>query len=307
VSCGGIFSPLLLMRSGLGPADELRRHGIDIIADLPGVGRNLSNHPILFVGMRLAPGQRQSPLLRTHPTCCFRYSSGRPGCPPADMYINIQSKSSWNAVGDQVANLATVLLKPDSRGQVTLGPGGDPTRPCIEFNFAGESSDLERLMDGFARIVDIAFSDEVLPLFSGSPFPVRYTDRIRKLNQLTLGNRLRSRLIAGGMDLAPALGNRLLASLIGEHRDLRELVGDRSALAEHVRRNVAGVFHPVGSCRMGAADDPVAVVDSQGRVRGVDGLRVIDASIMPTLPRGNTNLPTLMVAEKMADALLQGG
>ncbi len=79
---------------------------------------------------------------------------------------------------------------------------------------------------------------------------------------------------------------------------------DDEALADHIRDNVAGTFHPVGTCRMGAADDRDAVTDPAGRVRGVAGLRVIDASIMPTVPRGNTNIPTIMVAEKLADALL---
>jgi 5-(hydroxymethyl)furfural/furfural oxidase len=80
-------------------------------------------------------------------------------------------------------------------------------------------------------------------------------------------------------------------------------VEDDAALAEHIRDNVAGQFHPVGTCRMGGADDPQAVVDMQGRVRGFSGLRVVDASIMPTLTRGNTNIPTTMVAEKIAAAI----
>ncbi|MFL5039147.1 MAG: GMC oxidoreductase, partial [Xanthobacteraceae bacterium] len=74
-------------------------------------------------------------------------------------------------------------------------------------------------------------------------------------------------------------------------------------LAEHIRDNVGGMFHVVGTCRMGAPGDPATVVDPAGRVRGFEGLRVVDASIMPTLPRGNTNLPTLMLAEKIADAI----
>ena len=300
LSMGGIHSPVLLMRSGIGPAEDLRALGIEVVADLP-VGRNLSNHPILFLGARLKPEHRQSDSLRTHPTTFFRYASGVPGGLPADMYINIQSKSSWNAVGNQVANLASVLLKPASKGQVTLVSPRPEEPPCIEFNFAGEEVDLVRLMDGFARVVDIALSSEVNPLFANTPFPVRFTDRIRQLNELTPANEVKTRAVAKAMDLAPWLGDRILASLVGTRTDLRAMVNDREALAEHVRQNVAGVFHPVGSCRMGRADDPAAVVDPHGRVRGLAGLRVVDASVMPTLPRGNTNLPTLMVGERMAD------
>jgi 5-(hydroxymethyl)furfural/furfural oxidase len=84
------------------------------------------------------------------------------------------------------------------------------------------------------------------------------------------------------------------------------LVEDDAALADHIRDNVAGTFHPVGTCRMGAADDRNAITDPAGCVHGVAGLRVIDASIMPTIPRGNTNIPTIMVAEKLADTMLSG-
>ena len=80
-------------------------------------------------------------------------------------------------------------------------------------------------------------------------------------------------------------------------------MADDARLAEHVRTNVAGTFHVSGTCRMGAADDPDAVVDPAGRVHGIGGLRVADASVMPTVPRGNTNIPTIMVAEKLAAAM----
>ena len=81
-------------------------------------------------------------------------------------------------------------------------------------------------------------------------------------------------------------------------------MADDDALAAHIRDNVAGTFHPVGTCRMGGVNDRDAVVDFEGRVRGIAGLRVIDASIMPTAPRGNTNIPTIMVAEKISATMV---
>jgi 5-(hydroxymethyl)furfural/furfural oxidase len=98
----------------------------------------------------------------------------------------------------------------------------------------------------------------------------------------------------------PGLSDRVFGQLTGRRVDLATLVEDREALAEHVRANVAGTFHVCGTCRMGRADDRGAVVDTQGRVRGIAGLRVVDASIMPSIPRGNTNIPTIMLAEKIA-------
>jgi 5-(hydroxymethyl)furfural/furfural oxidase len=106
--------------------------------------------------------------------------------------------------------------------------------------------------------------------------------------------------------LAPALAGPVFSTLADRRVDLFELVKDDDALAEHIRDNVAGMFHVAGSCRMGAASDPNAVVDGAGRVRGFEGLRVVDASIMPNVPRANTNIPTVMLAEKIAAAMVAG-
>jgi 5-(hydroxymethyl)furfural/furfural oxidase len=107
-------------------------------------------------------------------------------------------------------------------------------------------------------------------------------------------------MIAGTLDAVPALADFVFGRLTGRRIDLAELVNDKAALADYVRDNVAGTFHVCGTCRMGREDDPDAVVDNSGRVRGLSGLRVVDASIMPAVPRGNTNIPTIMLAEKIA-------
>jgi 5-(hydroxymethyl)furfural/furfural oxidase len=141
---------------------------------------------------------------------------------------------------------------------------------------------------------------------SGVTFPVKFDDRLRRLNRITPANRIKSTLIAALIDLVPPLAGPIFSTLADRRVDLAALVEDDAALAEHIRQNVAGMFHPVGTCRMGGADDTNAVVDPAGRVRGVAGLRVVDASIMPTVPRGNTNIPTIMVAEKISAAILDG-
>jgi 5-(hydroxymethyl)furfural/furfural oxidase len=134
----------------------------------------------------------------------------------------------------------------------------------------------------------------------GITFPVKFTDRLRRLNRITAANKLQSAIVAKLIDWVPPLAGPIFSVLADRRVDLATLVEDDEALAQHIRDNIAGTFHPVGTCRMGRADDPDAVVDSAGRVRGVGGLRVVDASIMPTLPRGNTNIPTIMLAEKIA-------
>jgi 5-(hydroxymethyl)furfural/furfural oxidase len=302
LSAGGIHSPVMLMRAGIGPAQHLKSSGVEVIADSPGVGANLQNHPLLFIGLHLRRGARQAPAIRPHPMTCLRYSSGAPGAPTNDMYSIVHSKSSWNALGRQIGNITTQLLKPASRGRVSL-QGPEITRPpSVEFNFVGEDLDLVRFIDGFRRIVAITAHPAVARLCTAI-FPVRFDDRIRRLNALNRANAFKTALIAAGLDLLPGLSKATLGRLTGRWVDLATLADDDSALADHIRSNVAGTFHVSGTCRMGQADDRSAVVDSAGRVRALAGLRVVDASIMPLVPRANTNIPVIMLAEKIADEI----
>jgi 5-(hydroxymethyl)furfural/furfural oxidase len=301
-SLGGIHSPAFLMRQGIGPARHLRDNGIEVRADMPGVGQNLSNHAIVFIGLLQNRGERQSESIRPHPMTCFRYSSGLPGAPRNDMYINVQCKTSWSPLGLQVANLAPTLLKPKARGRVSLR-SKDAAEPLVEFNFTGEELDLQRFMQGFRRCIDVLAHDKVRAM-SSITFPVKFDDRLRLLNRRNLKNKVQSALVAGLIDLAPPLAELIFARLADRRVDLNELARDDAALAEHIRQNVGGTFHPVGTCRMSAdAGDRDAVTDTHGRVRSFEGLRVIDASIMPTAPRGNTNIPTIMLAEKISAAI----
>ena len=302
---GGVFSPTILLRNGIGPAEQLRALGIEVVADRPGVGANLQNHAILFVGFHLNRASRQSRSLNTHVTSAFRYSSGVAGCAPNDLYINVQSKTSWNALGAQIGNLAPCLLRPMSRGRLTLKSKSADVHPLVEFNFLGDPRDLERLTMAYERTCQIIAWDKVRALM-GTPFPVRFTDKLRQLNELNRKNAIKTSAIATMLNVVPGLSDFALGMLTGKRIDLVALARDRERLKEHVRDNVAGMFHPAGSCRMGRADDRQAVVDPSGRVYGVSGLRVVDASVMPNLIAGNTNVPVIMVAEKMAAAILSG-
>lgn len=304
LSLGAIHSPALLLRQGIGPATHLRERGIEVRADVPGVGANLCNHSLLFVGFHLPPEARQSRALRPHPTTLLRFSSGVPGCPRTDMYISVQSKSSWSALGRRIANLAPSLWKPAGRGRVSLRSADPRQEPLVEMNFAGHENDMKRLKIGFRMTVEMAAYAKAKEL-AGFVFPVKFTDRLRRLNQKTPANAAKSAAIAWLTDLVPPLAGPVFATLADHKVDLMELVKDDDALTEHIRQNVAGMFHVAGTCRMGAATDRDAVVDRSGRVRGFDGLRVVDASIMPTVPRANTNIPTIMVAEKISAAILQ--
>ena len=297
---GALYTPTMLLRAGIGPADDLRALGIAVRAGRSGVGRNLQNHPVLFIGAHLRPAGRQQKSLRSLQVSCFRLSSNVRDCPPTDLFIHLQSKSSWNALGEQIANFGPVLWKPFSRGRVSLG---SEKHPLVEFNFASDERDLARLKLGFRWTVELLASDAMRAL-CGQPFPVLFTDRLRRLNQKTRVNGWKASVVARLLNLSPALSDSGLRMLTGGARPLADLLADDEQLAEHARRNVAGTFHVSGTARMGARDDPDAVVNSQGRVHGIAGLRVADASVMPAVPRGNTNLPTIMIAEKLAAAML---
>ncbi len=302
---GAIRSPAILMRAGYGPADQLAAHGITIKADMPGVGANLSNHAIMFIGMHLRKPSRQPESLRSLQVTSMRWTSGLPGTPRTDMCMNIQSKSSWNKLGAQLANMGPVLWKPMSRGRVTLVSPDPHQPPLVECNFVDDERDLKRMMAGFRRASEMALSTEVAKL-GGRPFPVCFTDNLRQLNQKSTINAWKTAAIAQVLDIAPPLSDRMLAALTSGISDLAALAADDARLAEHVKANIAGTFHLCGTARMGAADDRKAVVDPHGRIRGIGGLRIADASIMPTVPRANTNIPAIMIGEKIAAGIVGG-
>src|SRR5262249_7516647 len=272
-------------------------------ADMPGIGQNLSNHAILFVGLHLPGDARQAHALRPHPTTAWRYSSGLAGAPPSDMYLNVQNKTAWSRLGHQVANLSLALLKPMARGHLSLASPAPERPPQGGFNFTRPDPALPRTVPRHRRLVETT-QQEAVQALSRTVFPVRFSDRLRRLNQYTSANVVASSAIAKLLDLVPALGGPIFSTLADRRVDLPTLVADEAVLAEHIRDNVGGMFHPVGTCRMGAPNDRMAVVDPAGNLRGFAGLRVIAASIMPTLPRGNANIPTIMVAEKVADAIV---
>ena len=134
VTCGAIFSPALLQRSGIGAAAQLQALGIKVVADRRGVGANLQNHPVLFIGMHLKRAARQPSALRTVPVVSLRFSSGLAGCAPADLFVNVQSKTSWNALGEQIGNIAPTVLRPASTGRVRNDSADAQVVPQVEFN-----------------------------------------------------------------------------------------------------------------------------------------------------------------------------
>jgi 5-(hydroxymethyl)furfural/furfural oxidase len=136
-------------------------------------------------------------------------------------------------------------------------------------------------------------------------FPASFTDKIRKVSPYNTKNRIVTRIGATLMGGPSFLRRAIIRGFIMESAGLVHALKDDEALETYIKRATVGVWHCSCSCRMGADDDPMAVTDHQGRVRGVHGLRVVDASIFPVVPCANTNFPTMMAAEKIADEILR--
>jgi choline dehydrogenase-like flavoprotein len=268
VSAGAICSPQLLMLSGIGPADGLRAHGIQVRADLP-VGTNLHDHPYVTIvydvpgGGSLADAEKPRALMefvlrRNGPltsnvgeACAFVKS--RDGLTEPDLQFHFAPvyfvDHGFAEYDGHALTVGPVLVSPRSKGELTLRSADPFDKPRIRVNVLGEAEDLTALVAGVRMAREIAATQ---PLASDC-----------------------------GRELFPGPG-----------------VQSDDELAEDVRRRVDLLYHPGGTCAMGA------VVDSQLRVLGIDGLRVADASVMPQLPGGNTNAPAIVIGEKAADLLL---
>ncbi len=304
LSSGALHSPGHLMRAGIGPGAHLRDLGIDVVADRPGVGQNLQEHPTTSVSAYLdAQGRIADPNGR-HIHLGLRYSSGLEGCPPGDMYMVALTKTGWHPVGKRICSLVTWVNKSYSRGWVKLQSANPLREPEVAFNMLADQRDAERLKGGF-RMAAKLFDQPALKAQTHDPFPTSYSERIRDLGQVNLKNKILTGIMAKLMDGPPALRRLLIDRVITEGAPLRTLLADDGALESFVRETVHGVWHASGTCRMGAADNPESVVDTEGRVIGIEGLRVVDGSVIPEVPCANTNLPIIMIAEKMADAIKQ--
>jgi 5-(hydroxymethyl)furfural/furfural oxidase len=303
LSCGAIHSPAHLLRSGIGPVGHLKDLGIEVRSALAGVGQGLMDHPSISVSAYVKPHARVNELTRRHIQVGLRYSSRLPGMHDGDMFAVAVTKSGWHAVGERVASfLVAVYHTCSERGQVKLTSQDWRDEPLAEFNLLSDRRDLERLMQGF-RMMGGLYATPAMQAVSSDPFPASYSERVRKVGVVNAKNRLLTAAIGSLLDGPAILRSYLIRNVITEGFEFESLMRDDEALEAFVRKAAIGVWHASCSCRMGADGDAMAVTDNQGRVRGVESLRVVDASIFPLVPCANTNFPTLMTAEKIADTI----
>jgi 5-(hydroxymethyl)furfural/furfural oxidase len=277
--------------------------GIPVRVGLEGVGQRLMDHPSIALSSFIRRGARMNGHTRRHIHVGLRYSSGLSGTPKGDMFVAALCKSAWHAVGAQIGSLLTFVNKTYSEtGQVKLASTDPLAEPVVEFNLLSDRRDVDRLMSGFRKMAAMQMSAP-LAAVTDKPFPASYSDRVRKIGVVNTKNKILTAVAAALMDGPAALRHYMIDNFVVEGFTFDQVMNDDEALEAFVRKSAIGVWHASCSCRMGRPDDPMAVVDTQGRVRGVQGLRVVDASIFPVVPCANTNFPTLMTAEKIADAM----
>ncbi len=282
LSGGAINSPQLLMLSGIGDADELRGHGIAVKLNQPHIGKNLQDHMGASVdAIRTEPGPLQKGLRLDRIALDIARAHFFGTGPAATVMNNTQAYLKTDPAEKmpdvqflfRVAPLdagpymppfkpayldgygvRAVVLRPESRGQLSLA-SADPHAPIrIEPNFFSRDKDMKVIRDGM-RMAREVFAQSPLKRF-------------------------------GGSESAPG----------------KDKLSD-AELDAHIRATATTVYHPLGTCKMGGTRDETAVVDPELKLRGIDGLRVVDASVMPDLVGGNINAPVIMIAEKAADVI----
>jgi choline dehydrogenase len=266
VVCGGTYgSPAVLLRSGIGDPDELRAMGIEPVLPLPGVGRNLHDHPSVrlvfagtpeletamtaFAARQWMPEEQTIAKLRSS-----RYPAGERGF---DLHIYPVGGPDSAAASGWHWSFPVACMTPRSRGAVTLRSADPGQEPRIEHRYVTdpEGHDKAVLLDGL----------------------------------------LRARDLAGESPLREALGEELAPGAA--------LQGDEELLA-WIEANIEHYYHPVGTCAMGVESDEQAVTDTRGRIRGLENAYVADCSIVPVIPRANTNIPAVVIGERIAGWLM---
>lgn len=306
VSAGALHSPALLMRSGIGSATALRRFGIDCVSDLPGVGANLQEHPGISLSAFIRRGKRLGGATRRHIHLGLRYSSGMEGGMPSDMFMMFAAKSAWHPLGRKIATAIAWVNKVHSTGRVELTSADPAAEPTAAFNFLRDERDLTRL-SAAVRLMARVFATGALTRVVDHAGPSSYSGFAKSLGRQTLRNYLLTAPTAIAIDLLPMARRAFFRTLVSGGVSLGDLLMDQQILEAYVRDNAFPQWHACGTCRMGRVDDELAVVDPlSGRVYGCEGLHVVDASIMPTAPRANLNIPVIMIAEKIAYSIDRG-
>jgi len=292
VCAGALQSPTLLHKAGIGNAEQLRANGIEVRADRPGVGLNLQDHPMVAFAGYLPKKSRLPNSQRRHIQMGYRYSSQIADAPSGDMFVLASNRAAWHPIGRQLASILVCVNKPYSTGEIRIERQNDKLKPNINFRLLSDERDLLRLEEGMHRLWKIITH----PL-------MKNTIEVRKLGMVNKKNWFITFLGSQVMNLGTLPRKLLIENIIAPNQNANSMMHSKEMLRDWIISNVCGSWHASGTCRIGVPNDRYAVVDPECRVIGAQGLRVIDASIMPSVISGNTMLTTIMAAEKIADKI----
>ncbi|MGB2461292.1 MAG: GMC family oxidoreductase [Candidatus Puniceispirillaceae bacterium] len=280
LSAGALGSPHLLMLSGIGTGTDLQQHGIDVVIDLPGVGKNLQDHlqarpvyrttgstinsetrhPLQYVSIALTYALRRTGPMAMAASLGTAFLKTRPELETPDIQFHIQPFSadslSEGTHGFSAFTASVLQLRPESTGHLELKSASPDDHIAIHPNYLATKTDCETLVAGIKIARKVCAADPVASMITGEHAP--------------------------GPKIAET---------------------DDAAILEWARNTATTIYHPTGTCKMGG--DKMAVVDARLRVHGIEGLRVADASIMPVITSGNTNAPSIMIGEKASDMVLE--
>lgn len=305
LSAGALQSPAILMRAGIGDAGHLKQLGIGVRADRPGVGQNLQDHPMVALAAYMPKASRLPASMRRHIQMGYRYSSGVPRTTDGDMFILPSNRAAWHPLGKRLASIIICVNRPYSTGEVKLTSVDPDASPFIDFKQLSDERDLIRLEDGMHRLWKIV-NDPAMDGVIQNIFPATFSERVRSLGAVNRRNWFLTLIAAGIMGSGTLPRKLMIENVIVPDIDVRGLMNSKNALRSWIIDNACGSWHASGTCRIGQPDQKQAVVDPNARVIGVQGLRVVDASIMPSVISGNTMLTTIMAGEKIADAIKAG-
>jgi len=281
LTAGTYVTPKLLMLSGIGPAEHLREHGISVVADLPGVGQNLQDHhEVPVIAAANGPygyfGQDRGVAMLRNGLQYLLFKTGPVTTTGVEACAFIDPDGSADDPSIQLYCVPSVYLDRDVSG---LDPAhGITLTPCLLRPKARGSVKLRSADPGDLPVVDCNFF--------GDPEDLRLQ-------------------VAGVRFARDVLNTTPIREMVaGEIFPGADKVSD-AELETHCKRTVKTNYHPVGTCRMGPDTDPMAVLDERLRVRGVDGLRVFDCSLMPSIVSGNTNAPALAIADRAVKMMME--
>ncbi len=263
LSTGAVASPQILMLSGVGPAAHLGELGIPVVHDLPGVGQNLRDHPVVGVTWKTQP-HIELDGLAPRSQLMLKYTATGSDL-RNDMKIGMSNFAAEriNRGGERMVPIGvrmTVILDlAIGSGELTLTSTDVSVQPNLNYNYFAEEFDRQRSREGLRMCLELAEHPDFRDILAERTEP------------------------------------------------LDDIINDDDALDEWMMKEATTGQHISGTCKMGPASDPMAVVDQHGRVHGLEGLRVVDASIMPDCIRANTNVTTMMIGERIADLIAQGG